>query len=114
MNGHWRRCGCRRCDAAPWRIVRFPKKPLCIQALLESIRTVDPCAVAVGKGGPVVGLTPDEKSARGLLDAIACSVVVLGFKTLAYDVVADEVEQRLEAEYELAIGGMDSRGGEER
>ena len=95
--GIWRGLRCRgrrgfgRCDAAARRIVGFPFKPLGVQALLETVRPIDPRAVAVGKSRPVVGLSPDEEASRGLLHAIANGIVVLVFQALADDVVTDKV-----------------------
>ena len=80
-----------------------PKQALRVEALLESVRPVNPGSVTVSEGGPVVGFAPDKQAAGCLLNVITVGAMVLVFQTLTHDVVTYEVSQCLETENELAV-----------
>ena len=87
----------------------FPVELLGVEAGLQAVWPVDPGAVAIGEGGPVIGLAPHQQAAGGLLEGVA----VLRIETLVFQAVSDlvrpfrRINQRLEsgkAENELAFG----------
>ena len=87
--------GCRRRCRRRGRSRASQGKALGVEALDEAVGTVDPGAVAVGEGGPVVGLAPDQQAAGGLLEAVAVVAVVLVLQALTDNLVADEIAERL-------------------
>ena len=60
--------------------------------------------VAVGEGGVVVGLAPDQEAAGRLLRTVSIGAEVLVLQTLAHYPVADNVAQVLKTEDEFAVG----------
>ena len=75
-----------------------PVELLGVEAGLQAVWPVDPGAIAVGEGSPVIGLAPHQQAAGGLLE----SVTVLRIETLVFQAVSDlvrpfcRVNQRLE------------------
>ena len=96
------------------RVVRLPLKALGIEPLHEAVWAIDPRAVAVRKGRPVVSLPPDQQAAGGLLHAVADFIVVLVFQALTDDILADKIAQSLEAQHKLAIRGENCTWREQR
>src|SRR5207302_1327890 len=93
----------------------LPPEAFAIQPLQEAERSVDPGAVAVGKGGPVVRLPPHEQARRpGRRQRLLQAVAVVGAVVLVDDAVADDarnrVVERSEAKNELAASRRRRRG----
>jgi len=66
---------------SPVNIGELPVEALAVEPLLQAARAVDPGAVAVGEGGPVVGLAPDQQPAlavpgRRVLQPVAVGGIV--------------------------------------
>ena len=82
--------------------VRLPDEALRVLSRLQPVRAVDPGAVAVGEGQPVVRRAPDQHPAGGALGGVAR----LGVDLLVLEAVPDDVRQALvqagEAEHEGA------------
>ena len=74
-------------------IVGFPHEALSIEPHYKPVGAVDPRAIAVCEGRPIIGLAPCHEAARGLLVAISNSVLVLVLQALAYSPMADEVSE---------------------
>src|SRR6476661_6001989 len=81
----------------------FPGEALGVGAALEAVGAVDPGGRAVGEGGPVVGLAPDQQAVGGALEAVAVVRVMTLVLGAVADDVRDQVVQRLEAEREGAL-----------
>ena len=81
----------------------LPRKAFSVQPLFETVRAVDPSAVAVSESSPVVGFAPNEQATRGMLYAIACRIVVFILQTFANSVMTDDFSEGCEAENELAV-----------
>src|SRR5581483_7872667 len=94
-------------------VVGLPGIALCVQAVDEPAGAIDPGAVAVGEGGPVVGLAPGHQPAAGVLLSVAVSGKRLVVDAVAH-VAGIHVVQGLEAEDELAASGLLGLGSKGR
>src|SRR5919198_2368795 len=85
------------CSGSP----RLPRKERpAVRSTHQTVRPIDPGRAAIGEGGPIVGLAPDQQTIRGPLQPVAVvGVVVLILQALPDD-CGDLIVQHPEAKLE--------------